>query len=452
VGTGFRPGAPVDVLQCRPGIVNIADCNVPFVRTVADATGHFAASPTVRDYVGPSHLFDIHGVAPYDCVITSVDCVIAAAEETDFEHTVVSTPVDVLVTPVINVSAPLVSEHSGQMQVSVQLSRPSAQVVSVDWATVRDETNPLDPIPGIDYVAATGVVTFQPGTTQAIATVTLLDDNMYEPQERLMFAFTNPVNATLSNNGVASGGILNDDPQPQVLPRNTSTVEGDNGSHTVDVTVALSNPSYQTITVPWNTVTPAPTFAPPAQAGVDFATASGTLVFAPGESSKTVSITVNGDNQAEVDETFGVTLGVPTNATRPTGLKHVGWVTIVDDDSVVVQPGTGSVVEGDTGTSTLQVPVTLSTPWPDPVVVSWRTIFPAGGGSGLADPSSDYTAANGTVTFAPGETNKVVNVAVNGDDVPEPDEFVLVAFASTTPNVRVGGLWGLGGGIITNDD
>ena len=59
------------------------------------------------------------------------------------------------------------------------------------------------------------------------------------------------------------------------------------------------------------------------------AAAAGTLTFAPGETTKTVTVAVNGDTLDEADETFTVNLSAATNATIADG-QGVG--TITDDD------------------------------------------------------------------------------------------------------------------------
>ena len=68
-----------------------------------------------------------------------------------------------------------------------------------------------------------------------------------------------------------------------------------------------------------------------------------------------------------------------------------------------------------------------------------------------ADPATDFTAASGTVTFAPGETAKSVTISVNGDTLPEPDEWITISFNHPT-NAHMGGFYGLGFGVILNDD
>ena len=113
----------------------------------------------------------------------------------------------------------------------------------------------------------------------------------------------------------------------------------------------------------------------------------------------------------------------------------------------VVVPGGAGLVEGNTGTRTLQVPVTLSVPSAVPVTAQWSTY------DGSAQPAVgvDYTSASGTVTFAPGETTKAVPVAVRGDRIDEPDEWLAIVFSGAT-NATIGGFYGIGFGIIVDDD
>ena len=72
-------------------------------------------------------------------------------------------------------------------------------------------------------------------------------------------------------------------------------------------------------------------------------------------------------------------------------------------------------------------------------------------GATRLDPGTDYTPASGTVTFAPGQTSKTVTIQVDGDTLVEPDEYVIVSFHDPT-NAVMGGFYGLGFGLITNDD
>jgi hypothetical protein len=98
------------------------------------------------------------------------------------------------------------------------------------------------------------------------------------------------------------------------------------------------------------------------------------------------------------------------------------------------------VTEGNAGSTNLHVSVTLSQPSTQTVTVQWFT-GPAGNAP-RADPATDYTAASGTVTFAPGETAKSVTITVHGDTLSEPDEWITISFNHPT-NAKMGGFWGL---------
>ena len=92
-------------------------------------------------------------------------------------------------------------------------------------------------------------------------------------------------------------------PAPLVLIR-----ESAGGMSLADFAVSLSDPSERTVTVEYATSDET------ADAGSDYVPASGTLIFAPGETKKTARIKVIGDSVRESDETFTVALKSPTNA------------------------------------------------------------------------------------------------------------------------------------------
>jgi hypothetical protein len=100
-------------------------------------------------------------------------------------------------------------------------------------------------------------------------------------------------------------------------------VEGDNGSVNAVFTVTLSEPATGTVTVNYATADGT------AQAKNDYVAAAGTLTFAPGETSKTITVAVKGDNKAEATETFFVNLSGAVNADVGDGQ---GLGTILNDD------------------------------------------------------------------------------------------------------------------------
>jgi Calx-beta domain-containing protein len=102
----------------------------------------------------------------------------------------------------------------------------------------------------------------------------------------------------------------------------------------------------------------------------------------------------------------------------------------------------GSVPEANTST-TLSFSVSLSAATPLPVSVSYATA------DGTATAPADYTSANGTVTFAPGETDKEISITVAGDTAYEPDETLTVTL-SRPVNATIGKASATG--TIQNDD
>lgn len=105
---------------------------------------------------------------------------------------------------------------------------------------------------------------------------------------------------------------------------NANVVEGNAGTTSAVFTVTLSSASTGTTTVDFTTVNGSAT------AGSDFAGQSGTLTFAPGVLTQTITVAVNGDTTDEANESFTVEL---TNAIDASISDSMGMGTIVDDDA-----------------------------------------------------------------------------------------------------------------------
>lgn len=102
-----------------------------------------------------------------------------------------------------------------------------------------------------------------------------------------------------------------------------SVLEGDAGVVEAVFTVSLSAPSGSPVSVQFTTADAT------AQSGADYRAVSGTLSFAPGETTRTITALVEGDPAQEPDETFTVNLSNPDGATLADD-HAIG--TILDDD------------------------------------------------------------------------------------------------------------------------
>jgi hypothetical protein len=110
-----------------------------------------------------------------------------------------------------------------------------------------------------------------------------------------------------------------------------SGAEGNSGATTLSVPVTLSATGTSTVTVEYATADGTAT------AGSDYAAARGTLTFRPGESEKTIPVSVAGDTSIEANETFTVILSNPVNASIA---KGTATATITNDDTAAaVTPG-----------------------------------------------------------------------------------------------------------------
>lgn len=222
--------------------------------------------------------------------------------------------------PVINVSDASVAEgNSGTatLAFTVTPSLSSSSTVTVNYATAEGTA-----AAGSDYAHASGTLTFAPGGTSKVVNVMVNGDTVAEPNEALTLTLSSPTNGTLGR-ATATGTILNDEPLPVLSIAGTTVVEGSSGSTNADLVVMLSPAAASNVTVHYATLNGS------AMAGSDYTAKSGTLTFAPGETSKTTSIVVLGDGVEESSESFSVVLSSLTGATIGTA---TGTVTIPNDD------------------------------------------------------------------------------------------------------------------------
>ena len=179
-----------------------------------------------------------------------------------------------------------------------------------------------------------------------------------------------------------------------------------------------------------------------ATAPSDYAAATGTLNFAAGETTKTISVDVNGDVLDESNtESFAVVLSGAANATI--GVAS-GLGTITDDDPLpALSISDVTVPEGDTGTVAANFTVALSAPSGRDVTVVVATA------NATATAPGDYQPRSGPVTIPAGQTSLPVPVQVNGDTMNEANETYSVNLSSPG-NATIAD--GQGVGTIIDDD
>jgi parallel beta-helix repeat protein len=167
----------------------------------------------------------------------------------------------------------------------------------------------------------------------------------------------------------------------------------------------------------------------------NFNASNGTITFAAGASTATLIIDPVADSIAESDGTIAITLANNSNYTIATPVAVTS--TIINDDAVI-RPvisisNSQEVVEGITNAQRVTYTVTLSSASNQTVTVQYATT------DGTAKDGFDYTATQGTLTFAPGVTSQIINVAIQNDAINEANEnFILSLTAPTNASLGDG--------------
>jgi Tol biopolymer transport system component len=201
---------------------------------------------------------------------------------------------------------------------TVRLSAPSGQTVAVKYQTANGTaTAPAD------YSAVPlSTLYFSPGQTVRNVSVGISPDVLDEPNETFRLVLSSPANATITN--TTGTCIIRDNDLPPSLHVSNIELAETNATALANFTVSLSAPSGQTVTVKYATSNGTAT------APSDYAARALTaLTFLPGQTTKTVAISVMGDRLSEATENFKLSLYYPTNAAIAAG---TGTCTITDND------------------------------------------------------------------------------------------------------------------------
>jgi uncharacterized repeat protein (TIGR01451 family) len=331
--------------------------------------------------------------------------------------------------PSLSINDVSVTEGNGETTsatFNVTLSTASGQTVTVNYAT--SSASPATATADNDYQSTSGTLTFTPGQTVQTITVLINGDTTFEPSETFLVNLTTPTNATISD-AQGQGTITNDDeapPVPSITINDVSVAEGNSGTKTLDFTVSLSMSSTETITVAYSMANGTAT------AGSDYQSTSGTVTFNPGETSKTISITINGDTLVEPDETFFIDL---TNASANafiTDTRGVGTITNDDTANLVISQVYGGGGNGgatythdfieifNRGTTTVNL-------------TGWSVQYQAATGTGA------WNVTNLSGTIQPGQYYLVQEASGGtvGNPLPAPDATGTIVMAAGAGKVAL---------------
>ena len=223
---------------------------------------------------------------------------------------------------------------------TVTLSRPAEGLVQIRYSTVNGSASAPE-----DYTAVTNaILQIQAGASTGTFNVAVNGDTEYEGDHSFFVDLIQVTSgpATIGADSRGAGSITEDDPAPP----SSGGGGGGGGSEPAlsisDVVVDERESATFTVTLLGNTTKTATvaysTNNGSAAAGFDYQSTAGTLSFAPGQFTQTVTVTVIDDILSEASETFHLSLSGPSNATL---LKAIGTGTILSSDQTRVQGGGG---------------------------------------------------------------------------------------------------------------
>ncbi len=349
--------------------------------------------------------------------------------------------------PGFSINDLVIDEAAGTAVFTVTRAGDLSQTASVSYASTDGSAS------GADYSVAPGSLSFAAGVATQTITVNITNDAVFEGAETFNIQLASPVGAVIVD-GLAIGTIVDDgrtlpgggtanDDRP-VFNMGTDFVVNE-AAGTVTFTVTKSGSTDLPSTVAFTTVDGT------AVAGNDYDATSGTLTFAAGETSKSITVNVTNDAVFEGAQDFSVVISAPTNAILGDATQVA---TIVDDgrtlpgggtandDRPVFTIGSDVIIDEAAGTATFTVTKSGSTD------LSSSVDFATANGTATA--GSDYAATSGTLTFAAGETSKMVTVTINNDAIYEISEDFSIAISNPV-NAVLGATTSVTGTIVDND-
>lgn len=267
-----------------------------------------------------------------------------------------------------------VREDAKVAQITVSRTGDSRGTVSVRYATSGGTATA-----GSDYVATTGTLNFSGAVTVQQFEVVILDDNIQEIDETVDIRLDSPSDGASIGTGFSTLTIHDNSPAAETTPLKLelnatifSVAENDAG---VEVVINRIGNVAEAVTVDYTTTNGTAT------AGSDFVDVRGTLIFAVGETSKSVNLAVKDDATYEGNETFSFSILDPLTGAVIGAATAV--ITIADNESAPLQrnqsPGVVTLISPTDGNKTLNS-VSVNFKWnpvadPDGDVVNYAIYY-----------------------------------------------------------------------------
>ncbi len=308
----------------------------------------------------------------------------------------------------------LVDENAGTITLTLTRTNGYSGVVSVNYATLNNTANS-----GLDYVGTNGVLTFADNQTNATITIQVLNDGAVEGNENFFVQLSSPSGATLGQSD-ATVTIVDDD-SPGIFDFSQSLFTVNENGGTATITVSRHGGSIGTVSIVYSTGN-----AGGAAVGLDYLSVSNVLTFTNGETAKTFTVPILDDGIAEGTESIDLILSEPTGGAS-VGTQGTATIQILDNELSFSFSATSVAAAENAGSGTITVVRIGNTNGTDSVQFA--------SSNGGATAGQDYVSTNGSLTFAPGETNKTFTVKVLEDTTSENTESVNITLSNPSAGV-----------------
>lgn len=197
-----------------------------------------------------------------------------------------------------------VMENGGNITVTVKRDGGTTGSVNVNYATSNGTASS-----NTDYAPATGTLTFAAGENSKSFTVSITDDASIDGSKSINLTLSSPTSGASLGKSTASISIFDDESMSfgsGALKFSKTAYDVTENDGKAEVIVLRGGGADGTVSVGYSTTSGT------ASSG-DYTPVSGTLVFAPGEASKIITIPILKDSTSDAGETFFVDLVSPTS-------------------------------------------------------------------------------------------------------------------------------------------
>jgi Calx-beta domain len=208
---------------------------------------------------------------------------------------------------------------------TVFLSKTSTQArlgqANVEYFTAADFA-----AAGEDFEHAAGTLVFEDGETSKTVRVVLLDDQRYEGSESFMLKLHNAQgNAVIGQHQQSTFTIVDNEPATGTLQFSGTLYQVNEDDATVLATVIRQYGTEGEVSANFATENIN------ALAGEHYTETFGTLTFEEGETTKTIEVSINNDDQYAGDKALSIRLSNPDNVVL--GVTREAEISILEDDS-----------------------------------------------------------------------------------------------------------------------